>query len=111
MKPSRGRSASESHAAAGLEQEAPEEENAQDDGKRDDDDLDESHSRFLTLKALAPCRAGILSARGAVCQRPVLLGKTGPVVLVHQDSTRKKPGRFRRPAIRRSGPGVFKCGS
>ena len=30
-----------------LKQEAAEEEYAQDDGKRDDDYLDESHSRFL----------------------------------------------------------------
>jgi hypothetical protein len=55
VRPSRGRSASETHAAAGLEQKAPEEEYAQDDGKRDDDKFDERHSRFLTLKALAPC--------------------------------------------------------
>ena len=67
MKPSRGCSASEIHAADGLEQEAPEEENAQDDGKRDDDDLDESHSRFLTLKALAPCSSGhFIGARSGV---------------------------------------------
>ena len=39
------------HAAARLKQEAPEEENAQDDGKRDDDYLDESHSRFLTVSS------------------------------------------------------------
>ena len=39
------------HAAARLKQEASEEENAQDDGKRDDDYLDESHSRFLTVSS------------------------------------------------------------
>ena len=37
-----------------LKQEAPEEEYAQDNGKRDDDDLDESqsHSRFLRIVRL-----------------------------------------------------------
>ena len=39
------------HAAARLKQEAPEKENAQDDGKRDDDYLDESHSRFLAVSS------------------------------------------------------------
>ena len=66
MKPSRGSSASEIHAA-GLEEEAPEEENAQDDGNRDHDDLDVTHSRFLTVKALAPCSSGhFIGARSSV---------------------------------------------
>jgi hypothetical protein len=56
--------------AAGLEQEAPEQEKAQDDDEREDDDLNDTHSRFLTLESACPLHeAGILSARGAVCQR------------------------------------------
>jgi hypothetical protein len=61
--------------AAGLEQEAPEQENTQDDDEREDDDLNDTHSRFLRLESACPLHeAGILSARGAVCQRrPVLM--------------------------------------
>ncbi|HYY99801.1 MAG TPA: hypothetical protein VE642_14475 [Pyrinomonadaceae bacterium] len=48
------------HPAGHLEQEAAEEEYAQDDGKRDDYDLDESqsHSRFLTVERLPFAREG-----------------------------------------------------
>jgi hypothetical protein len=37
------------HAATGLKQEAPEEQYTQDNGKSDDDDFDETHSRFLKV--------------------------------------------------------------
>ena len=41
-------------SSGGLEKEAAEEEYAQDDGKRDDDELDESHSRFLEGASACP---------------------------------------------------------
>jgi hypothetical protein len=58
-----------SHVAARLKQEAPQEENAQDDDKRDNYYLDETHSRYLTVKRLRLIREGILSAQRTVCQR------------------------------------------
>jgi hypothetical protein len=44
-----GRFKIEGHAAwvAGLKQEAPEEEDAQEQDERDDDDLNQAHNRFL----------------------------------------------------------------
>ena len=69
----------ESHAAR-LKQEASQKQDAQDDGERDDDDLDESHSRFLKVDRLRLVRTGILSARGAGCQRSVLTVKRGVYV-------------------------------
>ena len=77
------------HAAARLKQEASKEDNAQDDGKRDDDDLDESHSRVLNVKALSLVREGILSARGVMCQRLVLKGKSGTEYLFIETVRRK----------------------
>jgi hypothetical protein len=38
-----------------LKQEAPEEENAYDEGERDDDNLDERHGQFLRGVCAAPC--------------------------------------------------------
>jgi hypothetical protein len=40
---------------ARLKQEAPQKEDSYDEGERDDDDLDESHSRFLRDVSPAPC--------------------------------------------------------
>jgi hypothetical protein len=49
--------------SARLEQEAPEEEDADDEGEHDEKDFDETHSRFLrSLRARPLSRAAILSA-------------------------------------------------
>ena len=78
-RPSRVDRRNEFHAAR-LKQEASQKQDAQDDGKRDDDDLDESHSRFLKVDRLRLVRTGILSACGAACQRSVLTINRGEYV-------------------------------
>ena len=57
--------------AIGLEQEAAEEQDAQDDGDGDDDDLDETHGLILkVIVASNPgCEGRIVSAWRKPCQR------------------------------------------
>ena len=73
------REATRFHAAAALEQEAPEEQDGQDNGERDDDDLNETHGRSLltrTAKEKVGSEDCIVRARKTDCQRSIATGRS-----------------------------------
>jgi len=90
------------HAAARLKQEAPQKEETQDDGERNDDDLDESHRRFLTVKAFAPCsRKDFIGAASDVSTSDACLVKACSVVIfkktVRENNLTGSAHDFRKP--------------